>query len=102
MAAQVTQLSEEFRPSPFIQAFAQHIGDKPGLLYADGSFDVRGVPPGIQILFRIFGTLLMGTTVAVRDQDIDRITGRKCAKHLRSWRGSRDSGHDCGWRKPVG
>jgi len=48
-----------------------YLSGKPGLLFSDGTFEFQGVSPGAHTILRVFGSVMMGSTAFVRNQNID-------------------------------
>jgi hypothetical protein len=53
-----------------------YIGDIPGVLFRDGTFEFRGVPAGIYSIVKFAGTAMTAAPVVVREKNIENITLR--------------------------
>jgi len=47
-----------------------YISGKPGLIFLDGTFEFRGVEPGLHSIVKFFGTTVAVAPVIVRDRDV--------------------------------
>jgi hypothetical protein len=50
-----------------------YLSGKPGFLYQDGTFEFRGVPPGLHTILRYGGNSVAAAPVLVRDRDIEGV-----------------------------
>jgi hypothetical protein len=53
---------------------AVYLSDRPGTLFADGTFEFVGVPPGVHSIVKIIGTDAAVARTIVRNRDVDGVT----------------------------